>query len=134
MPVKKLGLSFCLNKKTSLLHNNKPAFKKEDVSKCHVLSDSDFMAIQPRFSDDFKRLVYIASETKFLSHSSNYKLKSIDWTAIESASTLNTDCFNSYPTDSDEFAGLYGHQWVFNKCNFMGSSGRFFLVASEFKG
>ena len=35
--------------------------------------------MQPRFSQDYSRLCYIASEEKFLTHSGNYQLKYIHW-------------------------------------------------------
>lgn len=37
------------------------------------------MAVHAYFSKDFTRLMYIASEQKFLSHSGNYQLKYLNW-------------------------------------------------------
>ena len=37
------------------------------------------MAVQPKFSDDFSKLVYIGTKDKFLSHSGNYQLRYLRW-------------------------------------------------------
>ena len=35
--------------------------------------------MQPRFSRDFTKLAYVAREEKFLSHTTNYELKMMQW-------------------------------------------------------
>ena len=35
--------------------------------------------MQPHFSYDYSRLCYVASQHQFVSHSSNYQLKYINW-------------------------------------------------------
>ena len=77
MPIKKLGLNFCLNKSTKLYYIANPVFKDSDVPEeapqyITCLNEGDYMGMQPRFSDDYKRLAYIASTEKFLTHSGNY--------------------------------------------------------------
>jgi len=79
LPVKKLGLNFCLNRPTALCYLKEPKFKKDEESEVVYLNKGEFMGMQPKFSEDLSKLVYIASEEKFLAHSSNFQLKSIDW-------------------------------------------------------
>lgn len=54
-----------------------PKFKKEDVPSSiedyiQILNKGDYVGMQPRFCKDFSKLCFVASESKFLSHSSNY--------------------------------------------------------------
>jgi hypothetical protein len=85
LPVKKLGLNFCLNKKTSLYYLKDPKFSKEDAEKVEEgkyvqnLTKDDYLAMKPSFSRDHSRLVFFASTEKFVAHSSQYQLKSFDW-------------------------------------------------------
>ena len=85
MPIKKLGLNFCLNRPTSVLYIRDPKFKKEEVEGAasndyvECLNPGEYLGMQARFSHDYSRLCYIGSEDKFLSHSGNYQLKYIDW-------------------------------------------------------
>lgn len=76
MPIKKLGLNFCLNRPSALCYVSEPKFKKEDADAVEeyvtYLNKGEYMAMQPRFSNDFSRLAFIASENKFLSHTANY--------------------------------------------------------------
>jgi len=78
MPIKKLGLNFCLNRPTSLIYVKEPKFSKEDADKVEegkhhqVLNKNEYVGMQPKFSFDFSRLSYIASDKKFLSHAGNY--------------------------------------------------------------
>ena len=36
MPIRKLGLNFCLNRPTSLVYVKKPCFKKEDIPESYL--------------------------------------------------------------------------------------------------
>jgi hypothetical protein len=69
------------------------------------------MAMQPRFSEDFTKLVYFGRETKFLSHTSNYQLMMIPWPTQANPTSSETliDRIAEYPSDDQEFAGLYGY-------------------------
>lgn len=75
MPVKKLGMNFCLNKPTSLIYIKDPKFSKEDADKVEdgqyimTLTSNEYMALKPNFSRDMTKLAYIASTEKFVSHS-----------------------------------------------------------------
>ena len=73
MPIKKLGLNFCLNRSTKLLYVKEPKFSEEDSNKVEnyiqVLSKSDYVGLGAQFSNDFSKLIYIGSEQKFISHS-----------------------------------------------------------------
>ena len=40
---------------------------------------NEYMAMQPRFCRDFSKIVYVARDEKFLSHTTNYQLKSLSW-------------------------------------------------------
>jgi len=44
----------------------------------------EYLAMQPRFSKQFTRLVYIGRTEKFLSHTGVYELKALDWPSRES--------------------------------------------------
>jgi hypothetical protein len=87
MPTKKLGLNFCLNKKTRLLYVKDPVYTEDEAEKLNeyilFLNEEDFMGMQPQFSNDFSKLCYIASTNKFLSHSGNYQLKYQKWPYIK---------------------------------------------------
>lgn len=61
----------------ALIYVKDPKFKKDEVPKesknyIQILNEGDYVGMQPRFSRDFSKLCYVASESKFLSHSSNY--------------------------------------------------------------
>lgn len=66
--------------------------------------------MQPRFSQDYSKLAFIASTNKFLSHSGNYQLKCMSWpfTSEQDTQTL-IDYKEAYPEDKDAFAGLFGY-------------------------
>jgi hypothetical protein len=63
MPIKKMGLNISMNREQKLYW-----LKDGD----EIQLTSEFMAMQPKFSPDFTKLCYIASDDKFLSHSGNY--------------------------------------------------------------
>ena len=75
LPVKKLGLNFCLNKKTSLYYLKEPKFSKEDAEKVDEgkyvlnLTKDDYLAMKPKFSSDCSKLIFFASTEKFVAHS-----------------------------------------------------------------
>jgi hypothetical protein len=76
MPVKKLGIASCLNRKSCIFYCAHPAFEKESVpdndSYLQLLNLGDFVGFRPHLSDDFTRLAYFSSTERFLSHSGNY--------------------------------------------------------------
>ena len=91
--------------------------------------------MQPRFSQDFTKLTYFGSETKFLSHTGNYQLKMLSWPQQQhSPPEIVIDKIRDYPSDDQEFAGLYGFGNTFTKARFIEDSSKFFLFCSEFKG
>ena len=79
----KLGLSYCTNRPTHLYYIREPIFDKKkltesgngatDISYMQMLNpESEYIAMRPRFSHDFTKLVYLGSDIKFLSHTGNY--------------------------------------------------------------
>ena len=134
-PIKKLGLNFCLNRPSVLCHIKEPKFKKEEESEVTILNQGEYMAMQPKFSPDFSKLVYIGSKNKFVAHSSNFQLRSFDWPVkSESQSQAIIDYKTGYPKDTDAFSGIFGYQMSFTNSKFIGLSNRFFMFTSEFKG
>ena len=81
LPIKQLGLNFCLNRKSSIWYVSDPKYSKQDADKeenyIAKLNEGDYFSMQPRFSNDYSRLCFVASEQKFLTHSGNYQLKSM---------------------------------------------------------
>lgn len=64
MPVKKLGLLFCLNRPTALYYISKPVFdKKEEINEGYFnkLSE-DFCQFQPKFNSSYTKLTFFGSE------------------------------------------------------------------------
>ena len=94
------------------------------------------MAMQPRFSKDFTKLAYVGRDSKFLSHTANYQLKLIQWPALASSTVPETliDRIAEYPSDDQEFAGLYGYNDTYTQAQFLADSNKFFMFESEFKG
>ena len=119
MPVMKLGLVFCLNRPTQLYHIAEPIFDKKKLKELtddakylkQINPETEYLAMYPRFSADFSKLAYIGRDEKFLSHSANYQLKIISWPLQqEKASSVTVlDRHKEYPTDEEEFCGLYGY-------------------------
>ena len=139
LPIKKLGLNFCLNKPNKLWYISDPKTKKEDADKTQGysvhLNSGDFMGMHAKFSKDYSILSFVASTNKFVSHSSNYQLKCMKWPFnAEQTSKTVIDYVHAYPTDQDDFAGLFGYQMTFPQCGFIGHSNRYYLIESEFKG
>lgn len=52
------------------------------------------MAIHAQFSEDYRTLIFVSSE-KFLSHSGNYRLKTIDWSSKKEQIIIDT--YEEYP-------------------------------------
>ena len=132
-------MNFCLNKPVSLEYIKTPKFKKDDAEKeenyIQCLNKGEYFGMQPRFSKDYTRLAYIASSNKFLSHSGNYELKSINWPFTSESDTQTVlDYKEEYPTDDGHYAGLFGYQMTYVNCGFIGTSNRYYLIQSEFKG
>ena len=60
------------------------------------------MAMQPRFSRDFSKIAYVARDAKFISHTTNYQLKMMQWPLVDeapAASTTIIDRMPAYPSD-----------------------------------
>jgi len=94
------------------------------------------MAMHPRFSRDFKKLAYVGRDETFLTHSGNYQLKAMSWPLNESDPSSETilDTVKDYPTDDQEYGGLYGYQHTYNQSGFLAESSRFYVISSELKG
>ena len=140
MPIKKLGLNFCLNRSTKLYYCVNPIFKDSDVPSSGsayltCLNEGDFMGMQPRFSDDYKKLAFFGSTNKFITHSGNYQLKTLPWPFMPgTAPKVVIDYFPDYPKETDTFCGLFGYNLTYTPCRFLKGSSRFYLLQSEFKG
>ena len=76
MPDKTLGLIYCLNRATQVIYCKNPVFKDEDAdaveSYIKVLNPNDYMGNQPRFNDNYTKLAFIGTTSRFLTHSGNY--------------------------------------------------------------
>jgi hypothetical protein len=76
-----------------LYHIKEPVFDKKKLASQdesaastylrQVNPEAEFMAMQPRFSRDFSKLAYIARDQKFLSHTTCYQLKQLQWPIAE---------------------------------------------------
>jgi hypothetical protein len=75
--------------------------------------ESEYLAMQPKFSKDFSRLAYVGRDEKFLSHSGTYQLKMLEWPSVseehKSKSETILDVFKDIPSVEDDFGGLYGY-------------------------
>ena len=87
-----------------LMYLKDPKYKKEEVPTpiedyLSVLNPDEYLGMQARFSSDYSRLCYLSSDSKFLSHSSNYQLKYIDWPVkgAETKPVTVVDYVNEYP-------------------------------------
>ena len=83
-PYQKLGMNFCLNRDTKLYYLREPVFDKkqlpEDTSQyMQCLNGEEFMAINPKFSEDFSKLLYFGAKDKFISHTGNFQLRYLSW-------------------------------------------------------
>jgi hypothetical protein len=102
---------------TRLYHIKEPIYEKKNIPedksqymKC--LNEDEFMSINPKFSDDFSKLLYIGTKEKFISHTGNFQLKYLSWpiTSDSWSSTLVIDKVKEYPSCADvDFAGIYGY-------------------------
>jgi hypothetical protein len=81
--------------------------------------------------------MYFGTKDKFISHCGNYQLRYIRWppTSAEGGveSELVVDKVKAYPSDKDEFAGIFGYNQSLISYNFIGNSSRFALFESPFK-
>ena len=98
---------------------------------------SEYIAMHPRFSRDFSKLVYVARDEKFISHTTCYQLKLMSWPLAESDSATVSETLiervSDYPHDNQEFAGLYGYNDTFTFAQFLNDSNKFFIIESEVK-
>jgi hypothetical protein len=119
-----------------VLYCKDPVFKAEEADAQNdylkVLNPGEYMGIQPRFNDDYTKLAFIGTTERFLTHSGNYQLKSLDWPDGKPENAI--DHHTEYPGDTDEFAGLYGYNITYLNCRFLKGSQVFYLFTSEFKG
>ncbi len=133
-------MNYCLNRDTKLYYIREPVFDKKKLPteglymKC--LNPLEFMSINPKFSDDFSKLLYIGTKDKFISHTGNFQLRYLSWpiTSDEQESTLVVDKWQAYPKQEDTFAGIFGYNQSLISMNFLGSSNRFALFETPFKG
>ena len=137
-PVMKMGMNFCLNRDTKLYHIREPVFDKKNLPaeggyvKC--LNPTEFMAVTPKFSDDYSKLLYIGAKEKFISHSGNFEIRYLKWPPtddVESVCVVGRRA--GYPTAEDDFAGLYGYNQSLISTNFLGTQSRFAAFESPFK-
>ena len=134
-------MNFCLNRDTKLQYVREPVFDKKKIPiegvYMQCLNPSEFMAVCPRFSDDFSKLMYFGAKEKFISHCGNYQLRYLKWPPTSENecqdSELVVDKFKAYPTEQDEFAGIFGYNQSLISYNFIGSSNRFAVIESPFK-
>ena len=105
MPIKKLGLNFCLNRPTSLYYVKDPVYKKDEVDKVEegkyltCVNPGEYVGMQARFSDDYTRLCYFASTNQFLSHSGNYEMKYLKWPLADEKPVTVIPEIKEYPDD-----------------------------------
>ena len=99
----KHGMSFCLNRETKLYHITEPVFDKKlipdtDTQYIKCLNPKDYLAINPKFSDDFSKLLYVGAKEVFISHTTNFQLSYLNWPPVEGVeSTVAIDKFKRYP-------------------------------------
>lgn len=92
-----------------------PLFKNDEADKAETylvnLTPDNYMAMHPRFSEDYSVLSFIGSENKFLSHTGNYQLKYFKWNNGKPGEPETAIGYKEeYPADEDEFCGLFGYQ------------------------
>ena len=130
-------MNFCLNRDTKLYHLKEPVFDKKKVpAEAYItcLNPGDYMAIQPIFSNDFSRLLFVGRREGFISHTANFQLMMLKWPPSEGQpSDIVIDTFKRYPSNEDSFSGLYGYHSSFGTMNFIGDSNRFAVFESQFK-
>jgi hypothetical protein len=123
LPIDKRGLSHALNRNTVLYYVRDPVFdtkpscnkRKQDYvdpSQFEVLNNGEYLAVQPRFSVDYSKLLYYSKPEEFLSHTTNYELRYLNWPKQET-SHLAVPSFKDYPNEKQDFVGLYGHNLEF---------------------
>lgn len=78
-PQKKMGLTYCLNRKANLFFIKDPVFKKpdSDLAEDYIVkfAGDDFLQMQPKFNSDYSKLVFFGSPDEFLSHTSCYEMR-----------------------------------------------------------
>mmetsp|Transcript_10941 Transcript_10941/g.14770 ORF Transcript_10941/g.14770 Transcript_10941/m.14770 type:complete len:126 (+) Transcript_10941:860-1237(+) len=122
-----------------LYHIREPVFDKKKLPKegeataqsymRQINPAAEYMAMQPRFSRDFTKLAYVARDQKFISHTTCYQLKQMAWPATGEEATSETviDRVAAYPTDDQEFAGMYGYNDTYSSAQFLDDSNRYFI-------
>lgn len=141
LPLRRLGLNFCLNRTTKLYHMPDVQFKSIDDQKdsepnveCKCLTPDLELAFGARFSEDFSRLVFMGRKDPFVSHSTCFELYVIDMKNNAVVNTrIATTRHGAYP-ESSEFAGLYGYHITFASPGFLYKGNRWFLMQSPSRG
>lgn len=119
-------MNFCLNRDTKLYYIAAPIFDKKNLPKegeeyIKCLNPNEYMSVSPKFSDDFSKLLYFGSKDVFISHSGNFQLRSLKWPITQEESTLVIDKHHDYPTEEEEFAGIYGYNQTMMALQFLGT-------------
>jgi len=119
MPVKKLGLNFCLNRPTGLYHipNWCSTLKPEIIS----LTSDLYLAFNPVFSPDFSKLAFFGRRSVFNGHSSCFELFYLSWPMSDRRCRSAIPLVEEYPIGDAEFAGIYGYHATLAKTNFVSS-------------
>jgi hypothetical protein len=94
------------------------AKKKQDVID---LTPNDYMVCCPKFSPDFKKIIFFGSTKEFFSHLATFELKIIDWKSKGQPETI-IPVIEDYNSD---FSGIYGFQGTFMFSNFLEDSKTF---------
>jgi hypothetical protein len=134
-------MNFCLNRDTKLYYLSSPIVDKNNLPKegegepyIKCLNPDEFVAINPRFSEDHSKLLYFGSKDRFISHSGNMQLRYLKWPPTgEEGSTLVIDKHPSYPTDDQDFAGIYGYNQTFCSMQFLGTQSRYAVFESPIR-
>ncbi len=129
-------MNFCLNRDTKLYHIRNPVSDSKDIPAegyIECLNPNEFMAIVPKFSQDYSKLLYIGAKDRFISHTGNFQLRYLEWPQ-KTDSVLVVDKVASYPGPEDEFSGIWGYNQTLASTNFLGVQSRYAVFESPFKG
>lgn len=91
------------------------------------LSGNDFVACYPKFNDDYTSLIYFASTQKFLSTSTCFELKKVNFENPNE----NSIVIPQIRTCEEKFSGIYGYQQPFKDACFVNKSNEFVYTTSN---
>jgi hypothetical protein len=74
-------------------------------------------------------VVYISSTEEFVSHTTCYELKVMDWATREVKVVVP---IKDTIEEGEEFGGLYGYNFTYMPTGFIGDSNRYVVLTSEF--